>query len=146
MRKWILAGLAMVALATPSRAEDKRQMVEMPAMMQDHMLASMRDHLVVLGDILAAVSSDRYGVAADLAETRLGLSSFGLHDASHMAPYMPKGMQEAGGSLHRAASRFALVARDTDVARTYDSMRNLAGAIAEMAAACNSCHVGYRIR
>lgn len=137
---------AIIVSASVAQAADSRELVKMPAMMQEHMLASMRDHLVALDEILAAVSAENYDQASKVAEERLGMSSFDLHGASHMAPYMPKPMQEAGGSLHRAASRFAIAAQDADIDRSYASMKTLMGALSEMTAACNACHAGYRIR
>jgi len=140
----LLAG-AMSAAGAASAA-DTRQLVEMPPQMQEHMLASMRDHLEVLNQILDDLSAERYDAAAKRAEERLGMSSFGLHGAGHMAPYMPKGMQQAGSELHRAASRFALAAQEADIDRSYAKLRSLNGAVAEMTTACTACHAGYRIR
>ncbi len=144
---WLLvAGLAALPWQGEARAEDVRQLVEMPARMQEHMLASMRDHLAVLGDILAHVAAERYGDAAVLAEERLGMSSYDLHDSRHMAAFMPKAMQEAGDSLHRAASRFAIKAKDADIDRSYQAMLGLTRAVNDMTNACNACHAGFKIR
>lgn len=140
-----LAAFGMFAAGTAGAAED-RELVKMPPMMQEHMLASMRDHLQVLNDMLAAIAAENYVDAAKVAEERLGMSSFPLHDSARMAAFMPKGMQEAGTALHRAASRFAIAATDMDVDRSYGGMTKLTGAISEMTAACNACHAGYRIR
>ena len=138
--------LALLAFTGPTRADDGRQLVRMPPMMQQHMLASMRDHLATLGEIIADMAAEKYDAAGKVAEERLGLSSFELHDAAHMAPYMPKPMQEAGTALHKAASRFALAAQDADVDRSYESMKTLHVALNDMLSACNACHSGYRIR
>jgi cytochrome c556 len=149
MKRFAFCALAVVIVlggAAPSRAADERELVRMPPMMQEHMLGSMRDHLQVLNQILADMAAERYDDAAKVAEERLGLSSYDLHGAAHMAPYMPKGMQEAGNGLHRAASRFAIAARDMDVDRSYGRLTKLNGAMSEMTAACTACHAGYRIR
>lgn len=149
MRKAIFSGTTAVAMlftAGAAHAADSRELVTMPAMMQEHMLESMRDHLVALNEILANVSAEKFDEASMVAEERLGMSSFQLHGASHMAPYMPKPMQEAGGALHRAASRFAIAAKDADIDRSYPAMKTLMGALGEMTSACNACHVSYRIR
>ncbi|MBF0334823.1 MAG: hypothetical protein HQL40_14450 [Alphaproteobacteria bacterium] len=146
MRTSLIIALATLATCGAAQAADNRQLVEMPAMMQEHMLGSMRDHLVALDEILAAVSAERFDAAAKVAETRLGMSSFAQHGAAQMAAYMPKPMQEAGGALHRAASRFAMAATDADVDRSYAAMKGLMGALSEMTTACNGCHVGYRVR
>lgn len=133
----IVAGLATgnAALA----AGDSRQLVELPEMMQQHMLSNMRDHLVTLNEIMKKLSSDQLDQAATLAESRLGMSSLDLHGASHMSKFMPEGMQQAGTAMHRAASRFALKAQEGDVLSAYKSL-------SEVTSACVTCHSGYRIR
>jgi hypothetical protein len=120
-------------------AEDSRQLVKLPEMMQQHMMANMRDHLIVINDILINLANDELDQAAEIAETRLGMSSLKLHGASHMAGFMPEGMQQAGTSMHRAASRFALKAQEGEVLPAYN-------ALTEVTSACVACHSGYRIR
>lgn len=142
----VIALTAVLASTGSSRAADDRELVKMPAMMQEHMLASMRDHLLTLGEITADLAAEKYDAAGKLAEERLGLSSFELHGASHMAGFMPKPMQEAGTALHKASSRFAIAAQDADVDRSYESMKKLHIALNDMLSACNACHSGYRLR
>ena len=149
MRKATIIAVGLIAVLAStgsSRAGDDRELVKMPAMMQEHMLASMRGHLLTVGEITADLAAEKYDAAGKVAEERLGLSSFDLHGASHMAPYMPKPMQEAGTSLHKAASRFAIAAADADVDPSYESMKKLHIALNDMLSACNACHSGYRIR
>ena len=82
---------------------------------------------------------DETDKAADVAETRLGMSSLEAHGASHMARFMPEGMRQAGTRMHKVASRFARKAQEGDALPAYK-------ALAEVTAACVSCHAGYRIR
>ena len=64
----------LVVINTPSRAaEDPRQLVKLPEMMQQHMLSNMRDHLNTLNQILIYMSKDELGKAADIAEARVGI-------------------------------------------------------------------------
>jgi hypothetical protein len=114
-------------------------MVKLPQMMQQHMLSNMRDHLVSLNEILTDLANGQYDKAAEVAESRLGMSSLESHGASHMAKFMPPGMQKAGTHMHRAASRFALKAQEGDPLSAYQ-------ALTEVTAACVACHSGYRIR
>ena len=93
------------ALAT---SEDPRELVQLPEMMQRHMMSNMRDHLAAINEILSYMAQGELENAAEVAEWRLGMSSLQSHGASHMAPLMPEGMRNAGTNMHRAASRFAL--------------------------------------
>lgn len=68
-------------------------------MMQQHMLGNMRDHLLALTEIQEALAAGAFDRAADIAETRIGMSSLDSHGASHMAPHMPQGMRDIGTPL-----------------------------------------------
>ena len=133
--------LAALPLYKPAgaAAEDSRVHVELPEMMQRHMLANMRDHLAAVNEILAYLGEGEFDKAADTAEFRLGMSSLESHGASHMAGFMPQGMREAGSSMHRAASRFARIAQEGDALPAYR-------ALAAVTAACVACHSAYRIK
>lgn len=135
--------LSLTALLPAAHAADARQLVKMPAPMQEHMLANMRDHLVAMGEVQAALGKGDFDRAADIAEQRIGMSSLLAHDASHMAPYMPKGMQDIGTTMHRTASRFA---RTTQEAAVTNDMPRALGALAELTQQCAACHAGYRLR
>lgn len=119
--------------------EDSRQLVELPEMMQDHMLSNMRDHLMAINEILINMANGQLDQAAEIAESRLGMSSLESHGASHMARFMPEDMRKAGTSMHRAASRFALKAQEGEILPAYN-------ALSEITSACVTCHAGYRIR
>jgi len=139
----VTLALSLAALLPAAHAADPRQLVEMPAPMQEHMLANMRDHLVAMGEIQAALAAGKYNEAADIAEKRIGMSSLQGHGASHMAPFMPKPMQDIGTNMHRAASRFA---RTTQEAAVTNDIPRALGALAELTQQCNACHAGYRLR
>ena len=119
--------------------DDSRQLVKLPEMMQQHMMSNMRDHLVAINEILINMANDKLEQAAEIAESRLGMSSLKLHGASHMAKFMPEGMQKVGTSMHSAASRFALKAQEGEVLPAYS-------ALSDVTSACVACHSGYRIR
>ena len=136
----IIAPILMVFACNISIAdEDSRQLVELPEMMQLHMMSNMRDHLVAINEILITMANDQLDQAAEVAESRLGMSSLESHGASHMSRFMPEGMRQAGTSMHRAASRFALKAQEGEALPAYS-------ALAEVTSACVACHTNYRIR
>lgn len=149
MRK-ILMAIAVSAFTMASAmvgaAGDQRQMVELPPMMQDHMLGNMRDHLLAFNEVLSLLAAGDTDAAGQLAEKRIGLSSLQLHGASHMAPYMPELMRSIGTDLHKAASRFAVVAQNAGVEHSYEAQQKVFGALAEITARCNACHTAFRIR
>lgn len=134
----LLLACLVPGIAMPMQ-EDSRELVELPPMMQHHMMANMRDHLRAINEILAHMATDELDAAAEVAEARLGMTSLELHDASHMAKFMPKGMRAAGTGMHHAASRFARKAEEGDALAAYR-------ALGEVTAGCVACHEGYRIR
>lgn len=137
MRKLVLTVmLALQPLAIA--ADDTRVYVEMPPMMQQHMLANMRDHLAAINEIIAFASRGQWDKAGEVSEQRLGLSSLDDHGAHHMGRVMPKGMAQTGMSMHRAATAFALKAEEGDSEAAWK-------ALADVTSACVACHAGYRI-
>lgn len=131
--------ISSLPLGNPAASEDTRVLVEMPTMMQEHMMSNMRDHLAAINEILVYLGDDEMDKAADTAEFRLGMSSLETHGASHMAKFMPEGMRQAGTSMHRAASRFALKAQEGEALPAYK-------ALSDITSACVACHSGYRIK
>lgn len=103
----------------------------------------MRDHLSVLAEIQGNLATHRYDIAAEIAEQRLGMSSLKLHGAHEVAKYMPKGMQDAGTAMHRAASKFALTAQESAIDK---DMSKSVTALAALTQACVACHAVYRLR
>jgi len=127
----------------PSTLPDTRELVHFPPPLLEHELANMRDHLITLSRIQEYLAQHEFDKAGELAEKRLGMSSFGLHGAHEVAPYMPKGMQEAGTAMHRAASRFAIA---TQKAAIDNDVGHALGALNEVTQACVACHAAYRLR
>lgn len=133
------ASLIAIPAAGIAAQNDPRVPVELPEMMQQHMLANMRDHLAAIDEILLQLGRGELEKAAETAEYRLGMSSLESHGARHMAQFMPEGMRAAGTAMHQAASRFALTAQEGEALPAY---RALAG----ITSACVACHAGYRIK
>lgn len=127
----------------PVPLPDKRTAVDFPPQLKEHELANMRDHLATLAGIQDFLSRNEFDKAGELAEQRLGMSSFGLHGAHEVAPYMPRGMQDLGGSMHRAASRFAAAAQEASIDR---DLAKAIGALNGVTQACVACHAAYRLK
>jgi len=134
--------LLLLVIVVPAIAADSRQKVELPPPMREHMLANMRDHLSALETITRQLANGQYDEAAEVAETRLGMSSMGTHGADHMGPYMPKGMANTGTEMHRAASRFSLAAKDAAIE---GGLSTAFGALSDVMKQCVACHSGYRV-
>jgi hypothetical protein len=133
---------AAIASSTAVAADDSaRQLVTLPEPMRQHLLANMRDHLAAINEIQQLLGSGAFQRAADVAEKRLGMSSLELHGASHMAAFMPKAMQDIGTQMHKAASRFALVAQETGAD---GNAQRAIGSLAQVTAQCVACHAAYR--
>ncbi|MGA9033318.1 MAG: hypothetical protein WB402_12445 [Sulfuricaulis sp.] len=145
-KSFISCALGMfLLLVSPmyATAMDTRQKIEMPPMMQEHMLNNMRDHLRALQEIQAALAKSDFDKAADIAEQRLGMSSLEKHGAAHMAPYMPKTMQDIGTQMHRAASRFSRTAQEAAVKA---DMAPVLEDFSTLLRQCVACHDSYRLR
>ncbi len=135
--------------STPNAAPavaDVRELIRLPAPMQDHMLANMRDHLVAVGEIAGYLADGKFDAAAKVSEQRLGMSSLSGHGAAHMAPFMPQPMQNIGTAMHRAASRLAITIQDADVAPAAEAAAAVNRGLHEVLSSCNACHASYRIR
>ncbi len=136
----------MHAMPGAPQAGDSRQLVSLPAPMQEHMLANMRDHLQTLNTVFGDIADGKFDAASKVLEERLGMSSLPLHQATEMAPFFPQPMQDAGTSMHHAASRLAIALQDASVTQTFDSMRAVNSGVHEVTASCVACHTAYRIR
>jgi antitoxin component HigA of HigAB toxin-antitoxin module len=143
MSKSGTASLAIAAavLALSAHADDTRQLVTMPSPMVQHMLANMRDHLAAITEIQRALGAADYQRAADIAEKRIGMSSLEAHGAAHMAGFMPQPMQDIGTQMHKAASRFALVAQETGAD---GNLARAVSALSTVTEQCAACHAAYR--
>jgi DNA-binding transcriptional MerR regulator len=130
----------MMSMAPP--AADARELVRFPEPMRLHTIASMRDHLLSLQEIDEALARNEFDKAATIAEQRLGMSSLEAHDAAHLAPFMPKGMQEIGTQMHQAASRFAIEAQNASVG---NDVRPALAALGTVMQQCVACHATYRL-
>jgi len=134
--------LVLPSAALAEAPGEQRTLVDLPAPMRAHMLANMRDHLAAIETISRLLAAGDYGAAADTAEARLGMSAMQAHGGDRMAPHMPEGMRAIGSAMHRAASRFAVAARDAEVA---DDLGAAFAGLAEVMAQCVACHNAYRV-
>lgn len=151
-----MTGAALAAAATAIAAEaphqhmhaapstgDARAEVEFPAQLKEHTLANMRDHLLTLQRVQEALAKGSFDSAAQLAESRLGMSSLPLHGAHEVAKFMPQGMQDLGTAMHKAASRFAIEAGN---AGATGDLKPALAALAGLTAQCVACHAAYRLK
>ena len=134
--------ILIMGLSHNALAKDVRIKVDLPEPMREHMLANMRDHLMALETITRKLAREQYDEAADIAESRLGMSSLKSHGASHMAQFQPKQMSAIGLRMHQAASRFSVAAKDAEL----DGGLNKAfSALSEVMQQCVTCHSGFRV-
>jgi hypothetical protein len=152
-RRSAIAALALATVCADGTAQhdpqqratssEARQLVTLPDAMRVHALTNMRDHLLALEEINAALAAGAFEKAASVAEQRIGLSSLDAHGAAHLAPYMPKRMQDIGSAMHRAASRFAVETQNASVGNDVrPSLAALSGVIRQ----CVACHAAYRFQ
>lgn len=148
MRKslMVVGAVAVLLGAGAARAQDPRELVPMSREMQQDMVNTMQDHLVVLDTILSDLATERYAAAAKLAEQRLTVAPYNSAEAARLIAAMPPPMQEAETGLRHAATHLAAAARRADTQRTYAAMTDVVAALSDVTAACTGCHGHYRIR
>src|SRR3569832_2989715 len=82
MPKFLLAPLVLSGLLVVSHAlaeGDSRIAVVLPMMMQDHMRANMRDHLLSINEILGLLAVGFFVVVVVFVVLRIGMSSLEAH-------------------------------------------------------------------
>ncbi len=147
MRKLSFAALLLSFwVVEGASAQESRQLVDFPPPMREHLLSNMRDHLATVDQALADISASQFEKAGKLIEARLGMSSLTAHDAAHMAPFMPKPMQEMGTAMHHAASQLVITLQNASVSASEESLRHVFTGLHEVTTACTSCHEAYRVR
>ena len=148
MRKslMVVGAVAVLLTAGAARAHDPRELVPMAPALQQDMVNTMQDHLIVLDTILSHLATERYVAAAKLAEQRLTIAPYDPAEAARLLAAMPPPMLEAETGLRHAALRLAAAARRADTQRNYAAMTEVVGALSDVTAACTGCHAHYRIR
>lgn len=139
----LIPGLLACFVSAHANEPADRVLVVLPDAMRDHMLSNMRDHLKAISEIQTALGTGDFQRAADIAEQRIGLSSLGAHGAAHMAPFMPKEMQDIGSRMHSSASQFALVAQE---AGADGNVQRAIGSLSAITNQCVACHSAFRVR
>lgn len=135
----LLLVISFMGTAAVQAEADSRTPLNLPAPMEEHLLGNMRQHLVVINQLLDLVGSDRLNEAAELAESELGMSSLDKHGASHIAQFYPEKSAAFGTEMHKAASRFARTAEEGDPLASYR-------AIGEITKNCVGCHATVKVR
>lgn len=128
---------------TDAADDDTRTLVRLPPGMRIHTLANMRDHLLALGEIQAALAQGEFDKAGEIAEQRLGMSSLKVHGAHEVGRFMPESMQDLGTAMHHTASRFAVIANDSAVS---GDVKPALAALSRVTRSCVACHRAFRYR
>ena len=135
--------IVTVSSVAPCRAEDTRQLVDMPPPVREVMRQEMLDFLTTLNQIIGLVADNKLKEIAPLAEENLGSRAMGRHGGGMggMAPgrYMPEGMRSIAMGLHASGSELGRVAAAEDRVGTLDALQTVTKA-------CVACHAAYRTR
>ena len=116
-------------------AMDRRTPVPLLPMMANHQKQNMRDHLLVVQEIIAAVAAKDFD-AVQSSVSRIGYSEQMGRMCEHMGAGAP-GFTELALQFHHTADRIG------DAARAHDSDGTLK-ALGDTLAMCTSCHRTYR--
>lgn len=131
------------AAAAPSAASaaealdrmDTRAPVPLLPMMANHQKQNMRDHLVAVQEIVAALATDDFA-GVERAAGRIGFSEQMGQMCTHMGAGAP-GFTEQALNFHHTADRISAAARDRDRARVMTEL----GATLQT---CTSCHAAWK--
>jgi len=145
-RFWTVLVLSCLVTAPSGADEDTRELVKLAPEIKAKFLANMRDHISALDDILADIAWGDLKGALETAETRLGMSSLGIHEASKIGPLLPDPMRLMGKSMHRAASKLVIAVENAEIEDPKATLRSFATALQEVTTQCVACHSSYRIR
>jgi len=139
--KALISVLMFLALSIPVIANADRQSAELPSYVSTHLMSTMRNNLESLAQITYLLAESKYVEAADMAEKNLGMSSMEIHYQKFVGKYLPKGMRKISKQMHKAASDFALSAREAEK----DGEINRAfGALSRVMNQCVACHDLYK--
>lgn len=114
---------------------DTRAPVPLLPMMANHQKQNMRDHLVAVQEIVAALATDDFA-GVERAAGRIGFSEQMGQMCTHMGAGAP-GFTEQALNFHHTADRISAAARDRDRARVMTEL----GATLQT---CTSCHAAWK--
>ncbi|MCA9676313.1 MAG: cytochrome c, partial [Myxococcales bacterium] len=123
------------APAPTDDAYDTRTPVPMPPMMAAHHKQQMRDHLLAIQEITAALATDDFA-AVEASAGRIAWSEEQAMMCQHMGAGTP-GFGDLGEAFHHTADGIVTAARDRDRAGVLTAL----GATLQT---CTGCHETYR--
>jgi len=123
------------SLRSDAPTVDQRRPVRLLPMMAAHQKENMRDHLLAVQQIVAALAADDFAGIAKAAG-RIGYSDAMAQMCTHMGAATP-GFMEMALNFHRTADTIA------DAARNHDRSGVLT-AINQTLQACTGCHAAFR--
>ncbi len=114
---------------------DQRQPIPLVPMMANHQKESMRDHLVVVQEIMQALAVRDFA-AIEKSAARIAYSEQQAQRCSHMGSGAP-GFPETGVDFHRTADTIIAAAKSKDLDKTLSALSNTL-------AKCTACHSRFR--
>ena len=139
----LLTFAAMWSAPIHAAEADGRQLVEMPPEARAELRAEMLDFQTALHLIVGALAEQQFATAAEIGETKMGISAMGRHRnaAPNARPgmFMPNDMHAIARSMHTASSDFAKTAKSGDTSKALSSLSAVTGT-------CVACHRSYRIQ
>lgn len=114
---------------------DQRQPVPLIPMMANHQKENMRDHLVVVQEIMQALAVRDFA-AIEKSAARISYSEQQAQRCSHMGSGA-QGFPETGVDFHRTADTIIAAAKSKDVDKTLTALSNTL-------AKCTACHSRFR--
>lgn len=114
---------------------DTREAVPLLPMMALHQKENMRDHLVVIQEIVGALATGDFD-AVQQSAARISFSPQAAQMCTHMGAGAP-GFTEMGMSFHETADSIVEAAKRNDMSETLEALN-------DTIKACTACHTRFR--
>ncbi len=114
--------------------QDSRISLNLPPMMKQHQLSNMRNHVDAVRRIIAAISTDNFDEASQIASNELGTSEEMLKMCNR---FKNEDFKQMGLAFHESGDQLAKVLKTRNVKESLHALDNTMSY-------CVSCHAVFR--
>jgi cytochrome c556 len=166
---------SLFILAPAAIADDTREKIELPSLVQEKFLIEMRGNLMKLEDIMGALAKGDFKEVANIADLKMGFGHGQMEQMEKMGKsteemlsrknqmrkigmphgggqgrgmgrYMPENFRAMGQNLHQASEDLAEKARSVGTSPSVKDYQAVISSLEDVSNACTSCHQAFRVR